>query len=201
MSEPPRPKRRDAVAGGDALEAGDHGDLAGQHPRLQLLDVDPGDAGGAMGCIGVQRNLPALPGARLDPHGLQHDGQQPRGDLLARGHHGVIFALVIMRRGRAAVVFLPLLEAPGLLDPGHELVGLAGHGRDHHGDGVAGVGLALHMRGDVADPVDVGDRRAAEFEHQQGHGLVQMRGAERPQTRRGPALIGPAGKSRVFHTD
>src|SRR5262249_9275939 len=66
-------------------------------------------------------------------------------------------------------VAVPLLEAPGVLDPGHELIGLAGHGRDHHGASVPGVDLALHVRGDVADAFDVGDRRSAKFEHQQGH--------------------------------
>ena len=109
---------------------------------------------------------------------MQHEGQQPRGDLLAGGHHGVIFAPVILG-GRLGAVLLPLLEAPGLIDQGDELVGLPGHGRDHHGASVAGVDLALDMGGDVADPIDVGDRGPAEFQHQQGHGLVPGVGGPR----------------------
>ena len=57
----------------------------------------------------------------------------------------------------------------GFAAPGDQLVGLAGHGRDHDGDLVAGVDLALHVARDVADALDVGDRRAAEFHHQTGH--------------------------------
>ena len=63
-----------------------------------------------------------------------------------------------------------VVQRRGLAAPGDELVGLAGHGRDHDGDLVAGVDLALDVARDVADAVDVGDRRAAEFHHQPGHG-------------------------------
>ena len=72
------------------------------------------------------------------------------------GDHGVVFARVVQRRGLAA--------------PGHQLVGLAGHGGDHDRDLVAGIDLALDVARDVADALDVGDRRAAEFHHQAGHG-------------------------------
>ena len=80
---------------------------------------------------------------------------RPDGHLLAGGDHGVVFARVVQRRRVAA--------------PGDQLVGLAGHGRDHDGDLVAGIDLALDVARDVADAVDVGDRRAAEFHHQPGH--------------------------------
>ena len=53
-----------------------------------------------------------------------------------------------------------------LLAPGDELVGLAGHGGDDDRDLVAGVDLALDVARDVADALDIGDRRAAEFHHQ-----------------------------------
>ena len=53
--------------------------------------------------------------------------------------------------------------------PGDQLVGLAGHGRDHHGDLVAGVDLALDVARDAADALQVGHRRAAEFHHQERH--------------------------------
>ena len=35
---------------------------------------------------------------------------------------------------------------------------------------MAGVDLALDVARDVADALDVGDRRAAEFHHEAGHG-------------------------------
>ena len=57
-----------------------------------------------------------------------------------------------------------------LAAPADQLVGLAGHGRDHDGDLVAGVDLALDVARDIADAVDIGDRGSAEFHHQAGHG-------------------------------
>ena len=124
-----------------------------------------------MGRVGLKRDLPALPGPRPQAQGLQHQRKKPGRDLLAGRHHGIVFATVIMSRGLAAIL-LPLLEAPGLFDKGHKLVGGAGHGRDDHGASMTCVGLPLHMRGNVADPTDVGDGGPAEFQHQQGHGLI-----------------------------
>ena len=89
------------------------------------------------------------------PMFLQHDRKQPGGDLLAGGDHRVVFAGVVQRRGLAA--------------PGHQLVGLAGHGGDHDGHLVAGVDLALDVARDIADAVDIGDRGSAEFHHEAGH--------------------------------
>ena len=89
------------------------------------------------------------------PMRLQRDREQARGDLFAGGHHGVIFARVMHRRGVAA--------------PFHQFVGLAGHRRHHHGDVVAGIDLALDVTRDVADAVDIGDGRAAEFHHEAAH--------------------------------
>jgi hypothetical protein len=53
--------------------------------------------------------------------------------------------------------------------PGDELVGRARHRRDHDGDVVAGVDLALDVAGDVADALDIGDGGAAEFHDDDGH--------------------------------
>jgi hypothetical protein len=53
-----------------------------------------------------------------------------------------------------------------LAAPFDQLIGLAGHGRYHDGDLMAGIDLALDMARDVADAVDIGDRRAAEFHHE-----------------------------------
>ena len=106
------------------------------------------DAGGAMHGGGLDRHLPAQPGARLNAHGVQGDGQKARSHLLARRHHHVIFALV---RDRLGQTLLPGSGLGGLVGPGHQLVGLARHGRDHHGDLVAALDLALDQRGDMAD--------------------------------------------------
>ena len=75
--------------------------------------------------------------------------EQAGGDKFARGDDRVIFGGVIERRG--------------FLAPGDELVGLAGHGRDHNGDFMPGFDLAFDMARDVADAVHIGDAGAAEF--------------------------------------
>ena len=108
-----------------------------------------------MGVRSQNRNLPALPGAGLDTHALQHDREQAGGHLFAGCHHGVIFARIMHRRGVAA--------------PFHELVGFAGHRRYDNGDIVSGVDLALDVPRDVADAFDIGDGRTAEFHHEAAH--------------------------------
>ena len=71
------PERGDAVVGRDALEAGEHRHLALGEAPDDLGGVDLLDAGGAMGAVGADRHLPALPGARVDAHRLQRDRQEP----------------------------------------------------------------------------------------------------------------------------
>ena len=88
-------------------------------------------------------------------HGAAQVGralEEAGADLLARRHHGVVFARVMHRRG--------------FLAPAHQFVGFAGHGGDHHRHIVTGLVFALHMARDVADAVDIGDRRSAEFQHE-----------------------------------
>jgi hypothetical protein len=46
-----------------------------------------------------------------------------------------------------------------------QLVGHAGHGRDHDSNLVAGVALALDASGDVSDAIQVGNRSAAKLHH------------------------------------
>ena len=57
----------------------------------------------------------------------------------------------------------------GVAAPVHQLVGLAGHGRHDDGDIVSGVDFALDVTRDVADSVDIGDGRTAEFHHEAAH--------------------------------
>ena len=166
----------------DALEARDHRDLAALLEALEKFGaVDVENARGAMRIGGDDRQLPALPGARGNAHRLQHDGEQPGGDLLAGGDDGVVFTRVVQGRGLAA--------------PGHELVGLAGHGGDHDGDLVAGIDFTLDVMGDVADVVDVGDRGSAEFHDKTRH-ADRSTGCERM---RGESLMPRRRKARI-HT-
>ena len=84
--------------------------------------------------------------------------------------------------------------APGAVGPGHQLVGLAGHGRDDHRDPTPAPGLGRHEPGDAADALQVGHRGAAEFHHQTRHEPAPSArerarssgGARSGQGRRGP---------------
>ena len=122
-----------------------------------MVRLDADDARGAVGGVGGDRNLPALPGARLQSQGLQYDGEQPGGDLLAGGDNHVVLARIVQQRGFA--------------NPAHELVGGARHCGDDDRDMVACVHLALHMARDVADAFDGGHGRAAELHHNQSHAI------------------------------
>ena len=106
--------------------------------------------------------LPAHEAARLDAHRLQRHREQAGGDLLAAGDDHVIFLGVVERRGLAAQL--------------HQPVGLAGHRRDHDQHLIAGLGLALDPRGDVADALDARHRRSAEFHHDAGMAGIELLG-------------------------
>ena len=150
-------ERGDAVALRlDALKAGDDGNLALLQAGQNFLAGNIADARHAVRVVGDDGNLPALPGARLHAHGLQHDGEQAGGHGLAGGDDGVVLARIVQGRG--------------LAHPRHQLIGGAGHGRDHDRHLVAGVHLALHVTRDVADALDVGDGRPAEFHDHARHG-------------------------------
>ncbi len=149
-------ERRDAIACWlDALEAGDDGDLALFQALDDLLARDVLDARHAVGVIGDDRDLPALPRPRLQPHGLQDDGEEPRRHLLAGRDDGIVLARIVQERRFAHV--------------GDELVRDARHRGHDHGHLVAGVDLAFHVLGHVADALDIGNGRAAEFHHYDGH--------------------------------
>src|SRR5262249_19732753 len=68
------------------------------------------------------------------------------------------------------VVFAGVVQRRGLAAPAHEPIGDAGHGRDDDRHLVASVDLALDVSRDVADALDVGNRGAAKFHYQAGHG-------------------------------
>ena len=139
-----------------ALEAGDDRDLAVLLEALdQLGAVHVQDARGGMRVVGQNRQLPALPGSRIDAHAFEDNGEQAGGDLLAGGDHRVVLARVMQHGGLPA--------------PFDQLIGHAGHGGDHDGHIVAGVDLALDVARHIADAVEIGDRRSAEFHHQPSH--------------------------------
>ena len=139
-----------------ALEAADDRDLLARLEALdQLLTIDVEDAGGRMRVRCGDRQLPALPRTRVHADRLQRDRQQPRRDLLAGRHHGGVFARVVQDRGLAA--------------PFDQLIGRPRHRGHDHRDIVAGIDLTLDVARHVADALDVGDGRSAEFHHQPAH--------------------------------
>ncbi|OWK25321.1 hypothetical protein AJ87_11245 [Rhizobium yanglingense] len=88
-------KRRYPIVRPETLEAGDDGNLTLAHALNDIGTVDFKDAGSAMRIVGADRNLPALPGARIDVHGLQRDRQQPAGHLLTGSDDRVILARIV----------------------------------------------------------------------------------------------------------
>ena len=177
-------ERRDAAGRlVDALEAGDHGDLAAlakpsidaRAPSMSSMRAEPWASSVWIGiCQPCQERA-------LMPMSCSAMASRPDGHLLARGDDGVVFARVVA-------------AARPRLHPGDELVGLAGHGRDDDGDLMAGVDLALDMAGDVADALDIGDGRAAEFHHETGH-AVSIAAESHEAERLRPDRRGAAAKS------
>ena len=140
----------------EALEAGDDRDLlAILEAGDQLTAVNIEDTGRSVGIRGLDRDLPALPGARLDADGLQRDRQQAGGNLFAGGDDGVVFPRIVQRRSVGG--------------PGHQFVGLAGHRGNHDGHVMTGIDLALDVKRDVANAVDVRDGCTAEFHNEPAH--------------------------------
>ena len=69
-------------------------------PKLaQRLAFNLGDSRLAMGEIGLQRDLPALPGPGAITKILHDKRQEPGRHLLARGDHGVIFTGIVDQIG------------------------------------------------------------------------------------------------------
>jgi hypothetical protein len=106
--------------------------------------------------IGLDRDLPALPGARRNAKVLQDYRQKPGGDLFARGDHGIVFARIV--------------DGGGLAAPAHQPVGRSGHRRHHDRHMVASLHFALDMASNIADAANVRNRGAPEFHNQSAHG-------------------------------
>ncbi len=145
----------DTAVRGDALEPGDDHDLALLQARLNFVRVDAGDARLGMDIVGVDGDLPTLPGSGGNADILQRQGKQARRHLFAGGDDGVVFPGVI--------------ELGNVIHITDELIGHPGHGRYHHGDLMARVDLGFDALRHRLDTVDVGYRSAAEFLHDQRH--------------------------------
>ena len=114
----------------------------------------------AMHIAGFHGDLPAQPAARSNAQILQSHSQKPDTDLLAGRYHNIIFARIMQPR-----------HITGQPD---QPIGLARHGRHHNRHFMTGLDLARHMRGDIADTVNITDRRAAKFHDQTCHCLFRV---------------------------
>ena len=143
----------------NALETGDDRNFATiLEARDQVRPVDVDDARRRVRIGGVNRQLPALPRSGVDADGFERDRQQTGRDLLAGRYYGVVLARIVQHCCVPA--------------PFDQPVGGPRHRGSHHRDLVAGVDLTLDVAGNVADVLDIGDRGAAEFHHQAGHGRI-----------------------------
>ena len=68
-----------------------------------------------------------------------------------------------------SVVLTRVMQHRGFTDPGDQLVGDAGHGRDDDCDFVAGVDFAFDVVRHIADTLHIGDRSSAEFHDDDCH--------------------------------
>ena len=83
--------------------------------------------------------------------------EQPGGDLLAGGDHGVVFAGVVQGRGLAGTSSTSSLVLPAMAETTTATSWPASTSR-------------LTWLRDVADSVEIGDRGSAELHHEAGHG-------------------------------
>ena len=110
-----------------------------------------------MRIVGQDWQLPALPRPGVNAHAFEHDREQPGCDLFASGHDRIVFSGIVQHGGLPA--------------PFDQLIGHARHSGHYDGHIVAGVNLALDVARHVADAVEIGDRRSAEFHYQPSHDI------------------------------
>ncbi len=143
-------ERRQASGTGDALKSGDNRHLAQAERRAAEIGVRdrPRSAARRGEIVGDDRHR-QLPGQGPGGHAqvAQGHGQKSGGHLLAGGHDRVVFVIVGAKRR---------VGRPRPIGPGHQFIGLAGHGRDDHGRRQAGAGLVPPPRvvGDAADALE-----------------------------------------------
>ena len=137
------------------LKARHHGDLSGRGRRTQCVAFDMPDTRPAMRAVGSDGQLPTLEGPRRHAHFLQGKRHQPAGYLLAGRDHRIVLRRVVERRDGC--------------DPTDEIVGDAGHRRNHHRHLVPGRGFGSHTLCGIANSFPVRDRGAAEFQYETRH--------------------------------
>jgi hypothetical protein len=139
----------------DPLETGNHRDLPEGKPSAQFGHFNRLDTGFAMNVIGAYRELPAKPGARVEPEVLKRQRQQPRGDLLAGGDNNVVFAGIV--------------QSAGLAGPADEAIRYSCHCRDHDRDFMTALYLATDAASGCLYSLDIGQRCAAELLNEASH--------------------------------
>ena len=139
-----------------ALETRDHGNLAAIDRVRQGGVVKAEDARAPVAVIGLEAQLPAEPGARLEAFAAQRQREQPGRHLLSRGDNHIVLVVVKVAgevlAGRA-------------IRKGDQLVGLPGHRRHDHGHLLALGSARSHDLGDVGNTVQIANRSAPEFQY------------------------------------
>ena len=136
VSEPPRPSVVMRLSGPMPWKPATTATWPSPKRRSISVGVDRLDARLAVRVVGADRDLPAQPGARVDAELLQRERQS--GPLVTCSPVATTTSY-----SRASC------SGAMLARPVDQLVGRAGHGRDHDGDLVAGLDLALDPLGDV----------------------------------------------------
>ena len=148
-------QRRHVVVLGDALEAGDDGDLAVLDGAGDALGDHADDLGGAEVAVGLDARLGARVGAGFDAEFVDGHRQQGHGDAFAGGQEDVHLALgrVVGESGRRV----------------EQVVRRVAHGRYDDNDAVSRVVRVHDALGDALHGFGVGDGRTAVLLHDQCH--------------------------------
>ena len=143
------------VVFGDALEAGDDGDLSVPDGAGDALGDHADDLGGAEVAVGLDARLGARVGAGFDAEFVDGHRQQGHGDAFAGGQEDVHLALgrVVGESGRRV----------------EEVVRRVAHGRYDDNDAVSRVVRVHDALGDALHGLGVGDGRTAVLLHDQCH--------------------------------
>ena len=176
VSEPPRPSVVMLPLSSMPWKPATTTTLPVARSRRMFVLVDREDAGLGVGVVGEDAHLEAGVALRLDAQPVQREGEEPDGDLLARGGDDVDLARI-----RIGVQLLRERE---------EAVRLAGHGRDHDDDLVAFLHEPLDPARDLADALGAAHGGAAVLLDDEGHGETCFRdGRKRAYFTPAPGIV------------
>ena len=144
----------------NALKTGDYRHTAFGKLFFHSGDINIFNTRRTVHIAGFHGNLPAQPRTCSNAQILQSHGQKPDADLFTGRYDDIIFARIMQPR-----------HITGQPD---QTIGLTRHGRNHNRHFVAGFDFARHMRGDIADAINITDRRAAKFHDQTCHCLFRV---------------------------